>query len=86
LTAAGLLGPTASYEPASAHLFLALLLVLWTGVTSAWAQSITVGGKNFTEQQLIAEITGQFLKAKGYAVRVRTGFATPGIGGSRRWG
>jgi osmoprotectant transport system substrate-binding protein len=52
---------------------------LWTGVTSAWAQSITVGGKNFTEQLLIAEITGQFLKAKGYAVRVRTGFATPGI-------
>lgn len=58
---------------------VALLLVLWTGVTSAWAQSITVGGKNFTEQQLIAEITGQFLQAKGYAVRVRTGFATPGI-------
>jgi osmoprotectant transport system substrate-binding protein len=58
---------------------VALLLVFWTGVTSAWAQSITVGGKNFTEQQLIAEITGQFLKAKGYAVRVRTGFATPGI-------
>ena len=58
---------------------LALLLVLWTGVTSAWAQSITVGGKNFTEQLLIAEITGQFMKAKGYAVRVRTGFATPGI-------
>jgi osmoprotectant transport system substrate-binding protein len=58
---------------------LALLLVLWTGVTSARAQSITVGGKNFTEQLLIAEITGQFLKAKGYAIRVRTGFATPGI-------
>ena len=46
---------------------------------SALAQSLVVGGKNFTEQQLIAEITSQFLRAKGIATRVRTGFSTPGV-------
>lgn len=46
---------------------------------SAFAQSIVVGGKDFTEQQLIAEITGQYLRAKGFSIRVRTGFSTPGI-------
>jgi osmoprotectant transport system substrate-binding protein len=47
--------------------------------SSALAQSLVVGGKNFTEQQLVAEITGQFLKAKGFTTSVRTGFSTPGI-------
>jgi len=47
--------------------------------TSAFAQTVVIGGKDFTEQQLLAEITSQYLKAKGFATRVRTGFSTPGI-------
>jgi osmoprotectant transport system substrate-binding protein len=47
--------------------------------STALAQSLVVGGKNFTEQQLIAEITSQFLRAKGLSTRVRTGFSTPGV-------
>jgi osmoprotectant transport system substrate-binding protein len=55
------------------------LLMILAAHSSALAQSIVVGGKNFTEQRLIAEITSQFLRAKGYATRVRTGLSTPGI-------
>jgi osmoprotectant transport system substrate-binding protein len=55
-----------------------LLLALLTH-TSAFSQTVVIGGKNFTEQLLIAEITSQFLKAKGFSTRVRTGFSTPGI-------
>ena len=40
------------------------------------AQTIVVGGKNFTEQQLIAEMTAQLLKAKGYSVDMRTGMGS----------
>jgi osmoprotectant transport system substrate-binding protein len=47
--------------------------------TSAFSQTIVIGGKNFTEQLLIAEMTSQFLEAKGFSTRVRTGFSTPGI-------
>jgi osmoprotectant transport system substrate-binding protein len=38
-----------------------------------------VGGKDFTEQRLIAEITGQLLAAKGHTVSIRVGFATSGV-------
>jgi osmoprotectant transport system substrate-binding protein len=40
---------------------------------------VVVGGKNFTEQLLIAEITSQLLKARGFAVTTKTGFSTSGI-------
>jgi osmoprotectant transport system substrate-binding protein len=55
------------------------LLMVLAAHSSALAQSLVIGGKNFTEQQLVAEITGQFLKAKGFTTRVRTGFSTSGI-------
>jgi osmoprotectant transport system substrate-binding protein len=42
----------------------------------ALAQTIVIGGKDFTEQVLMAEITGQFLQAKGFEVEVRSGFDT----------
>ena len=58
---------------------LVCLLFAIASHTSAFAQAIVIGGKNFTEQEVIAEITSQFLRAKGYSTRVRTGFSTPGI-------
>ena len=42
----------------------------------AFAQSIVVGGKNFTEQQIMAEMTAQLLKAKGFTVDKRAGLGT----------
>jgi osmoprotectant transport system substrate-binding protein len=37
---------------------------------------VVVGGKGFTEQLLLAEITGQYLTAKGYDVELKTGMGT----------
>jgi osmoprotectant transport system substrate-binding protein len=42
----------------------------------AAAQNLVVGGKNFTEQQLMAEMTSQLLKAKGFTVDKRDGMGT----------
>jgi len=46
------------------------------GAGPAAAQSVVVGGKNFTEQQLMAEMTSQLLKAKGFTVDKRDGMGT----------
>lgn len=43
---------------------------------SAQAQTVVVGGKNFTEQQLMAEMTTQLLKARGFTVDKRAGLGT----------
>ncbi|MCP4733824.1 MAG: glycine betaine ABC transporter substrate-binding protein [Bosea sp.] len=43
---------------------------------AAQAQTIVVGGKNFTEQQIMSEITTQLLKAKGFTVDKRAGLGT----------
>lgn len=43
---------------------------------AALAQTLVVGGKNFTEQQLMAEMTTQLLKAKGFTVDKRAGLGT----------
>jgi osmoprotectant transport system substrate-binding protein len=40
------------------------------------AASVTVGGKDFTEQLVIAEITKQLLEAKGFTVDKRDGMGT----------
>jgi glycine betaine/choline ABC-type transport system substrate-binding protein len=61
-----------------AAISLLSLLSLLLG-QSAFAQTIRVGGKNFTEQVLIAELTGQLLKAKGYDVSIRIGLSSHGI-------
>jgi len=61
---------------------LAWLVCLLTTIgmhAPALAQSLVVGGKNFTEQQLVARMTSQLLEAKGFSVITRTGFATSGI-------
>jgi osmoprotectant transport system substrate-binding protein len=49
---------------------------LTLGITSASAQTIVVGGKNFTEQQIMAEMTSQLLQAKGFKTDKRAGLGT----------
>jgi osmoprotectant transport system substrate-binding protein len=43
------------------------------------AQEIVVGGKNFTEQQLMAEMTAQLLEAKGFDVDRRAGLGSAAL-------
>ncbi len=43
---------------------------------SAHAATIVVGGKNFTEQYLLAEMTSQLLKAKGFTVEKKDGMGS----------
>ena len=49
-------------------------MALCLGTQSAHA--ITVGGKNYTEQQLLAEMTSQLLKAKGFKVDKKAGMGS----------
>ena len=42
----------------------------------ATAQNIVVGGKNFTEQQIMSQMTAQLLQAKGFKVDVRAGMGS----------
>lgn len=53
-----------------------ILLIAAFSVQTALAASIVVGGKGFTEQLLLAEITGQYLTSKGYDVELKTGMGT----------
>ncbi len=41
-----------------------------------YAQTIVVGGKNFTEQKFLAEMTTQLLEAKGFKVDLKNGMGT----------
>jgi osmoprotectant transport system substrate-binding protein len=54
--------------------FTAAALAFGGGAASA--QNVVVGGKNFTEQQLMAEMTAQLLRAKGFTVDKRAGLGT----------
>jgi len=54
---------------------LALVAGLFAG-RAAQAQQIVVGGKNFTEQLLLSNITAQYLSAKGYKTDLKTGLGT----------
>lgn len=42
----------------------------------AAAETIVVGGKNFTEQQLLTSMTAQYLRAKGYDIDTRAGMGS----------
>ena len=53
-----------------------MLMTLTFSVQTASAASIVIGGKGFTEQLLLAEITGQYLTSKGYTVELKTGMGT----------
>src|SRR3546814_8038672 len=46
---------------------------LAVGTGAASAQTVVVGGKNFTEQQLLDEMTTQLLSAKGFPIDKRAG-------------
>lgn len=61
------------------HRISSLLAVVTLLMSTAWAmaQSVVVGGKNYTEQQIMAEMTAQLLRAKGFTVDKRSG-----LGGS----
>jgi osmoprotectant transport system substrate-binding protein len=58
------------------NLAVIVLAVMFFFTQTAAADTIVVGGKGFTEQLLLAEITGQYLTAKGYTVTLKTGMGT----------
>ncbi len=45
----------------------------------AWAKTVIVGAKNFTEQYIIAELTRQLLESHGFSVRTKTGLSSMGV-------
>jgi osmoprotectant transport system substrate-binding protein len=51
-------------------------LLFAVGVPAALAQNIVVGGKNFTEQQIMASMTAQLLKAKGFNPDIKAGMGS----------
>jgi osmoprotectant transport system substrate-binding protein len=62
------------------------LAALWAGLALAvlsWApalaQAIVVGGKGYTEQQIMAEMTAQYLRGKGFTVDKRSGLGTAAL-------
>lgn len=55
---------------------LAAGAVMALGVSAQAAGTIVVGGKNFTEQKLMAEMTVQLLKAKGFTVEKKAGMGS----------
>ena len=59
--------------------FIAIVLTTLTFPSWASAQKLVVGGKNFTEQRLVAEMTSQLLKARGFEIETKIGFSTSGI-------
>lgn len=62
--------------------FATLMLFMIFMLTTAFASSLVVGGKGFTEQLLLAEITGQYLSSKGYDVELKTGMGTSLVRGA----
>jgi osmoprotectant transport system substrate-binding protein len=55
-----------------AFLAASLLIV----AVNATAQTIVVGGKNFTEQQIMSQMTAQLLQAKGFKPDVKAGMGS----------
>ena len=47
--------------------------------STAGAQAVVIGAKEFTEQLLVAEMTAQLLRAGGLSPHKGTGFATTGV-------
>ncbi|WP_413459771.1 glycine betaine ABC transporter substrate-binding protein [Herbaspirillum huttiense] len=54
---------------------LALGLAMF-GTARAQAQNLVIGGKNFTEQLLLSDMTAQYLRAKGYDTDLKSGLGT----------
>lgn len=51
-------------------------VVLGAASTLAIAQTVVVGGKNFTEQLLMASMTSQLLQAKGFKPEIKSGMGS----------
>lgn len=51
-------------------------VILALGALQVQAQDVVVGGKNFTEQLLLAEMTAQLLEAKGFEVEKNDGLGS----------
>ncbi len=51
-------------------------LALAGAMTTAQASDISVGGKNFTEQQILSSMTSQYLEGLGYDVDTRSGMGS----------
>ena len=62
--------------------FVTMVFIAAFTVQTAFAATIVVGGKGFTEQLLLAEITGQYLTAQGYDVELKTGMGTSLVRGA----
>ncbi|WDZ94717.1 glycine betaine ABC transporter substrate-binding protein [Herbaspirillum sp. WKF16] len=54
---------------------LAMALSMF-GAGQARAQDLVVGGKNFTEQLILSDMTAQYLRAKGYGAELKSGLGT----------
>jgi len=52
-----------------------ILISMFASFTAS-AASVVVGGKNFTEQQLMAEMTSRYLEAKGFTVTKKDGMGS----------
>lgn len=52
------------------------LALAGTAFTQTQAADLVVGGKNFTEQQILASMTSQYLEAQGYDIDTRAGMGT----------
>ena len=57
-------------------LAIAASALLANVATSSLAQTIVVGGKNFTEQQIMSQMTAQLLQAKGFKPDVKAGMGS----------
>src|SRR6478672_3974984 len=55
---------------------LALGIVATVAATAVHAQAVVVGGKNFTEQQIMAAMTSELLRAKGFKPDVKAGMGS----------
>lgn len=59
------------------YIACALIMALaMFGTTRAQAQNLVVGGKNFTEQLILSNMTAQYLRAKGYGADLKNGLGT----------
>ena len=65
-------------------LALAATALLVNVATSSLAQTIVVGGKNFTEQQIMSQMTAQLLQAKGFKPDVKAGMGSSTCTGNTR--
>lgn len=54
-------------------------VVLSATVTAVQADTIVVGGKNFTEQQLLSSITAELLASNGFEIRNRSGMGSAAV-------